>query len=77
MYPAESKEVAEFLKKIQQEFQMGILLIEHDMRVVMEISDQIVVMDLGSVIAKGKAEEIRSNQRVIEAYLGSSWQERG
>jgi len=77
MNPAESKEVAEFLKKIQQEFQMGILLIEHDMRVVMEISDQIVVMDLGSVIAKGKAEEIRSNQRVIEAYLGSSWQERG
>lgn len=75
MNPAESKEVAEFLKKIQREFDMGILLIEHDMRVVMEISQDIVVLDLGSVIATGKAEQIRSDKKVIKAYLGSSWQE--
>ncbi|RYL94992.1 ABC transporter ATP-binding protein, partial [Sporolactobacillus sp. THM7-7] len=49
---------------------MTIVLIEHDMRLVMEISDYIYVLDHGERIASGKPEDIRQNQRVIEAYLG-------
>lgn len=70
MLPSESKEISELLKKVHEEFQTGILLIEHDMRVVMEVSFRIIVLDLGQKIAEGTPEEIRSDEKVIQAYLG-------
>ncbi len=70
MLPSESKEIAELLKRIQWEFGISILLIEHDMKVVMDVSSKIIVLDLGEKIAEGSPDEIRSDERVIQAYLG-------
>lgn len=68
--PRESAELAELLLSIKAEGQCAILLIEHDMSVVMGISDHIVVLDYGRVIAAGAPAEIRANPAVIRAYLG-------
>ena len=70
MNPNETEEAIKLFRRIRDEKGITILLIEHDMRVVMNISEHISVMDYGEKIAEGSPQEIRSNQRVIEAYLG-------
>jgi len=70
MNPQETEDVTRLFQEIKNDLGITILLIEHDMRVVMKISEDICVMDYGEKIAQGTPEEIRSNTRVIEAYLG-------
>jgi branched-chain amino acid transport system ATP-binding protein len=69
--PAESAELAALVRSIRDDEKIAVLLIEHDMSVVMEISDQIVVLDHGRKIAEGRPGEIRANPDVIRAYLGT------
>ena len=70
MNPQESARLREFMEQLREELNLAILLIEHDMKVVMDVSEYITVLDHGMKIAEGLPEEIRSNDRVIEAYLG-------
>jgi branched-chain amino acid transport system ATP-binding protein len=70
MNPQESQRLTEFMERLRKEKDLTILLIEHDMRVVMGVSEHITVLDHGEKIAEGLPEEIRANDRVIEAYLG-------
>jgi branched-chain amino acid transport system ATP-binding protein len=72
MNPSEKAQMTEFIRRLRGELGITILLIEHEMRVVMGISDQITVLDHGEKIAEGSPREIQENPRVIEAYLGSS-----
>ena len=70
MNPHETEALNELIKKIRDKEGISILLIEHDMKLVMSLSDRIFVVDYGRKIAQGKPEEIKNNQSVIKAYLG-------
>ncbi|MEM8856319.1 MAG: ABC transporter ATP-binding protein, partial [Pseudomonadota bacterium] len=66
----EKEDMCRFILDVREEFGTTIALIEHDMGVVMDISDRVVVLDYGEKIADGTPEEVRTNQDVIDAYLG-------
>lgn len=70
MNPQESEELLRFIRRLRDDFKLTILLIEHDMKVVMNVCEYIHVLDHGIQIANGTPDEIRSNAKVIEAYLG-------
>ena len=72
MNPQESQIFIDFIKRLVSERDVSVMLIEHDMKVVMSVSERVTVLDQGEKIAEGTPDQIKSNKRVIEAYLGKS-----
>ncbi len=70
MNQEETEEMARYILDINEEWRITVLLVEHDMGVVMDISDKVVVLDFGQVLAEGSPEEVQSNPDVVAAYLG-------
>lgn len=70
MNPQETAELTDLIRRIKNEFNITIMLIEHDMSLVMEVTERIYVLEYGCLIAHGTPDEIKNNKRVIEAYLG-------
>ena len=70
----EKEDMARFILDVWEERSIPILIIEHDMQVVMDIAERVIVLDFGHKIAEGPPSEVRSNPKVVQAYLGEEWE---